>query len=588
MSAPSNSTPRARSLRRALIATLVGVAVAMLGVVLGATPVSAHTSFVGSDPANGAVVSEPVEQITLRFTGVSEEAGDGFVVLDANGDVREPTSVSTVDDKVFVLAFEPALDGGVVGVRWSVRAGDNHPIDGSFSFTVDAGATATAGDDMSSMTPAEMAAMGSDDMSSMSPAEMAAMDEFLQVDQTRPGETTATIGRLLSIASIVLALGFLVFAATTLRGSRIEVEGLISAVRIVGAVMVVGAAIEYLGIARIAGESLASAWSSSAGFAIVLRTLAGLGLAIGLVATTTPVPAPRVARSLSSAVNSPTGNIDADFWGSLASDNDADYDAAPVERNVRKASSNGFNDPGLALARNLGAARSTPRAPAVDTRTDAPAPRRSHPAVTVDDRPLLHEEPIEPTRRAAEAIRQWQPDRSSWLAYIGIGLAITSFWFDGHTVTKGFRPLHALANSVHIVAGSVWVGGVIAMAVVLWTRRRQGRPTGTLELVVRFSAVASVALGAVVVAGLVMAVSILDSFGELTSTQWGQTLLLKSAAAGLAMLAGAYNHFRLMPALERNPNDTAIHDSVRTTVAAEAILLGFVVIVTASLVAAAS
>ena len=108
-----------------------------------------------------------------------------------------------------------------------------------------------------------------------------------------------------------------------------------------------------------------------------------------------------------------------------------------------------------------------------------------------------------------------------------------------------------------------------------------------LELVVRFSSVASVALGAIVVAGLVMAVSILDSFGEITSTQWGQTLLLKSAAAGLAVFAGAYNHFRLMPALEASPNDAAIHDSVRATVTAEAILLGFVVVATAWLVGAA-
>ena len=53
------------------------------------------------------------------------------------------------------------------------------------------------------------------------------------------------------------------------------------------------------------------------------------------------------------------------------------------------------------------------------------------------------------------------------------------------------------------------------------------------------------------------------------------------------MLAGAYNHFRLMPALEASPDDAAIHDSVRATVTAEAIMLGFVVVVTAWLVAAA-
>lgn len=145
-----------------------------------------------------------------------------------------------------------------------------------------------------------------------------------------------------------------------------------------------------------------------------------------------------------------------------------------------------------------------------------------------------------------------------------------------------------MANSVHVVAGSVWVGGVIALATVIWSRHRRHQPSGALDLVVRFSPVARLALGAVVVAGLVMAVSILDSVGQLTSTSWGQTLLLKSAAATLAMLAGAYNHFRLMPALERDPGDAELHHTVRSVLTAEAILLGFVVVVTASLVAAAT
>jgi copper transport protein len=187
----------------------------------------------------------------------------------------------------------------------------------------------------------------------------------------------------------------------------------------------------------------------------------------------------------------------------------------------------------------------------------------------------------------APAVRRWTPDRSSVVAFVGVGLAVVSFWFDGHTVTMGFRVLHAFANSVHVIAGSVWAGGVVTMAILLWSRHRAGRPGDALGLVVRFSAGASVALGAVVAAGLVMAIAILDSFGELTSTQWGQTFLLKTAAASIAMAAGAYNHFVLLPALERDPDDEVLHRSVRSAVTAEAIMLGFVVVVTAWLVAAA-
>jgi copper transport protein len=584
----------------------VGLIVSMLGLAVAGSPVSAHTSFVGSDPANGSTVSAPVSEIVIEFTNPSEVAGDGFVVLGPDGVVLDP-AVTSADGTSYTLSFDEPLTGGVIGVRWSVRAGDAHPIDGSFSFTIDANAVAVAGaapvtnsGDMSSMTAEEMAAMGSGDMSSMSAEEMAAMDDFLQVDQSRPGETTATLGRLISIAAIVLAIGALAFAATTLRGTRFEIETLITAVRVLGFVIAAGAVIEYFGVARIAGDSLASAWSSSPGMATGSRAVAGLAIALGVVATTTVVRPARRARSLSSAVNTSFGDpLDADFWDEVAVGPAVDQRSAPlpVEDSDRSAANGAFNDPGLTLTRQLSNGRSASNRGGQSHRTFARSARRQpnqHNAkVAVETSHELRTDRIEVetvgvSEAPAPAVRQWSPDRSSWLAFVGVALAVASFWFDGHTVSEGFRPVHALANSVHVVAGSVWVGGVVAMAAVIWLRHRRDHPSGALELVVRFSSVASVALGAVVVAGLIMAVSILDSFGELTSTEWGQTLLLKTAAAGIAMLAGAYNHFRLMPALERHPDDAELHRTVRSVVTAEAIMLGFVVVVTAWLVAAAT
>jgi copper transport protein len=494
MSATRDSIASRRARSRPVLAAVVGLVVAMIGITLGSGVASAHTSFASSDPADGAVLAEPVDEILISFTNPATEAGDGFVVLDPSGQVRTPSSVTTDDGTVFRLAFDPPLDGGQVGVRWSVRAGDAHPIEGSFSFTVGAAvagaasAATTPGHDMGSMSAEEMAAMTS-------------MDEFLAVDQSQPGESLARIGRLVSYAAIVLGIGAVAFAATTLRGSRDEIDSLITAVRILGGVLVVGAIVEYAGVARMADDAITSAWTSSAGFATLLRAVAGAMIAFGLVATSTPIRTR--ARALSAAAR------------------------------------------GAVLDEATGRVEAVP------------------------------------------AVRRWTPDRSSAVAFVGIGLAIVSFWFDGHTVTEGFRVLHAFANSVHVIAGSVWVGGVVTMATVLWSRHRAGRPSDALGLVVRFSTGASVALGAVVAAGLVMAIAILDSFGDLTSTQWGQTFLLKTAAAAIAMAAGAYNHFVLLPALERDPGDEVLHRSVRSTVTAEAIMLGFVVVVTAWLVVAA-
>ena len=262
MSATRTPIAPPRAQRRPVLVAVVGLIVAMFGVVVGSGTASAHTSFESSTPANGAMLVEPVDEIRIAFTNPAQEAGDGFVVLDPAGQVRAPSSVTTEDGTVFVLAFDPPLDGGQVGVRWRVRAGDAHPIEGSFSFTVgDAAAMASATD---------AAATSGHDMGSMSADEMAAMDEFLAVDQSRPGESLARIGRLVSFAAIVLGIGAMAFAATTLRGSRNEIESLITAIRILGGVLVVGAIAEYAGVSRIADEALTSTLTSSAGIATLL------------------------------------------------------------------------------------------------------------------------------------------------------------------------------------------------------------------------------------------------------------------------------------------------------------------------------
>ena len=74
----------------------------------------------------------------------------------------------------------------------------------------------------------------------------------------------------------------------------------------------------------------------------------------------------------------------------------------------------------------------------------------------------------------------------------------------------------------------------------------------------------------------------------ITSTEWGKVLLLKLAAVAAAAALGAYNHFRLRPALDAAPDDPGLNVVVRNTLTAEAILLLFVVVVTSALVAASA
>ena len=104
----------------------------------------AHTGFESSTPSDGAAIDEPVELVTIVFTGEANPVGDKFVALTADGVLQEPASVETLDNKLFSIRFDPPLTGGQVGIRWNVQAADAHPIEGAFSFTVNAPAPTTA------------------------------------------------------------------------------------------------------------------------------------------------------------------------------------------------------------------------------------------------------------------------------------------------------------------------------------------------------------------------------------------------------------------------------------------------------------
>lgn len=122
------------------------VAVAALTAALATAPASraiAHTDFDFSLPTDGAVVPEPVDEITIGFTLPVTLVGNGFEVLDPQGKVLEPFAV-TDDDTVFRLQLDPPIAGGEAAVRYEVRAEDGHTLTGGFRFTVDAPVPTTA------------------------------------------------------------------------------------------------------------------------------------------------------------------------------------------------------------------------------------------------------------------------------------------------------------------------------------------------------------------------------------------------------------------------------------------------------------
>ena len=126
------------------------------------------------------------------------------------------------------------------------------------------------------------------------------------------------------------------------------------------------------------------------------------------------------------------------------------------------------------------------------------------------------------------------------------------------------------------------------MTTVVWMRRHRPERTGLAAMVVRFSSVASVTLATVIVAGLVMAWMVVDSPSDLFGTEWGRGLMAKTAAVAVAAGMGAYNHFRLRPALEQPPGRSGTRERLRVSLSIESSLLVTVVALSAVLVASAT
>jgi copper transport protein len=111
------------------------------------------------------------------------------------------------------------------------------------------------------------------------------------------------------------------------------------------------------------------------------------------------------------------------------------------------------------------------------------------------------------------------------------------------------------ADVAHVLAASVWVGGIacIVFALPLATRAvAPGERTAMLvEVLGRFSPVALAAVAVLAVTGVVQAYIDIRSLNALTHTTYGELVLLKTGLLGLLIGLGAINRERVLPTLRR-------------------------------------
>lgn len=134
------------------------------------------------------------------------------------------------------------------------------------------------------------------------------------------------------------------------------------------------------------------------------------------------------------------------------------------------------------------------------------------------------------------------------VAAVGAGVVATCApALTGHTLAATPAALAIGADVLHLVAGSVWLGGLVGLALVLADLSARGTMAG--EVLVRFSSVAAGVLVALVVAGTLLSWRILGSWSGLVDTTYGRLLLVKIAAGLVVVGLAAYNRFRLLPRL---------------------------------------
>ncbi len=182
---------------------------------------------------------------------------------------------------------------------------------------------------------------------------------------------------------------------------------------------------------------------------------------------------------------------------------------------------------------------------------------------------------------AAGAMRLRDRGTSRIGAVLALALLVGAFVASGHS--RSTRPpwLTSVFDAVHVAGGVVWVGGLAMLLVALRASRRDAGDSSVeagraAQLVVRFSHLATGAIVAIGLSGLALGWLEVGSFNGLFTTGYGQLVLAKVVALTLVGLIGAYNHFRLVPAVERRPGGSAAWHQLSRTMRWEAV--GMVVI----------
>ncbi len=494
-----------------------------------AVPGLAHADLLSTNPAEGTVAAAPVERIELVYSGEVEPTGGGFRLIDANGSQLE-ASVFQPTPSTVVIEPRVILPNGVYAVAWQVQSADSHLLSGSFSFAVEVPVAGSAGAGPERTDPATTGDATVTTVASPARVPSSAPPPPATVAQPR---TRETVGRIVADEPATATADWLArvgrWAAMT--GALLAIGAFaFAATSLIGTRSEVRRAV--LWVRR--GAVLVLAGTS---FEVIGISAALAGSAIGAISVGVVVDVLGSQFGLAVLLR---------FAGAIAM----------------------LQDPRLVSVSPGPPVADASRLPDILGSGQAPSQ-----VVTATV-------PSETTYRLEV--------QHEWAAGVGMVAVAASFMFDGHTVTAEPGVITRLSALVHVVFAGVWLGGVVVMANTLTRRWRGSVPLDAMAMAVRFSRVAAGSLVLLALAGLVLTWSIVDTPSDLVSGAWGRLLLVKVSLVTVAAALGAYNHFKVVPRLDRHPDETETSDLLRRVVRIEGAVLLVVVAVTAILVGAAT
>ncbi len=124
-------------------------------------------------------------------------------------------------------------------------------------------------------------------------------------------------------------------------------------------------------------------------------------------------------------------------------------------------------------------------------------------------------------------------------------VAICSPALVGHSRAVVPAWLVTATDVVHLVAGALWLGGLVGLALTLPLITRRG--TVAAEIVTRFSTLAAASLAALAVSGVLMGWRILGSWNNLLNSTYGTLLMTKVALVVAVAVMAAGNRLLVLP-----------------------------------------